>query len=69
MNQTYPHAFIGLETVHVVGSPKTPRRKKLEKVNFDWSLHKNDIVGSQTKTVQKHKWACEWESYFSVMSG
>lgn len=60
MNQTYPHAFIGLKTIHVVGSPKTPWREELEKINFDWSLHKNDIVGSQTKTVQKDKGVCKW---------
>ena len=53
--KTYPHGFIGLKTIHVVGSPKTPWRKKLEQINFYWCLHKNNIVGSQTKTVQKQK--------------
>lgn len=65
ISKTYPHGFIGLKAIHVVGSPKTPWRKELEQVNFDWCLHKNDIVGSQTKTVQKHKWACEWKGWFS----
>lgn len=59
--KTYAHGFIGLKTIHVVGSPKTPRRKELEQVNFYWCLHKNNVVGSQTKTVQKHKWTCKWE--------
>lgn len=58
--KTYPHGFIGLKTIHVVGSPKTPWGKELEQVNFDWCLHKNNVVGSQTKTVQKHKWTCKW---------
>ena len=57
---TYPHGFVGLKAIHVVGAPKSPGRKELEQVNFDWCLHKNNVVGSQTKTVQKHKWACKW---------
>lgn len=66
--KTYPHGFIGLKAIHVVGSPKTPGRKKLEQVNFDWCLHKNNIVWSQTKTVQRHKWTCEWEGLILYQS-
>lgn len=61
--KTYSHGFIGLKTIHVVGSPKTPWREELEQVNFDWRLHKNNVVGSQAKTVQKHKWTCEWDRH------
>lgn len=53
INQTYPHGFIGLKTVHVVGSPKTPWGKELEQVDFDWCLHKNDVIGGQTKTEKQ----------------
>lgn len=59
--KTYPHGFIGLKAVHVVCAPKTPWGKELEQVNFDWCFHKNNIVGSQTKTVQRHKRTCEWK--------
>lgn len=49
----YPHGLVGLEAVHVVGSPKAPGGEELEEVDFHRCLHKHDVVGGQPKAVGK----------------
>lgn len=49
----HPHGLVGLEAVHVVGSPKTPGGEELEEVDFHWGLHKHNVVWGQPKAVGK----------------
>lgn len=49
----YPHGFVGLEAVHVVGSPKAPGGEELEEVDFHRRFDKHYVVRGQPKAVRK----------------
>lgn len=51
---TYPHGFVGLEAVHVVGSPKAPGGEELEEVDLHRRFNEHDEVRGQPEAVWKH---------------
>lgn len=50
----YPHGLVGLEAVHVVGSPQAPGGEELEQVDFHRGFNKHDVVRGQSEAVWKH---------------
>lgn len=50
----YPHGLVGLEAVHVVGSPQAPGGEELEQVDFHRGFNKHNVVRGQSEAVRKH---------------